>query len=87
MTHFLDKKSYNMKRDHQSDQEQDQDDGNSSNHSSGQKRFRNNDEILRVLIPSRVSHSLVFFSFEFIFILMRLHLSRSSLSLFFRFVK
>lgn len=47
-----------MKRDHQN--EQDQDDGNSSNHSEGQKRFRNNDETLRVLIPSRVSYSVAF---------------------------
>lgn len=45
-----------MKRDHQNEQEQ-EDDGNDSNHSGGQKRFRNNDETLRVLIPSRVSYS------------------------------
>lgn len=48
-----------MKRDHQNEQDQ-EDDGNDSNHSGGQKRFRNNDETLRVLIPSRVSYSVAF---------------------------
>lgn len=47
-----------MKRDHQNEQEQD--DGNDSNHSGGQKRFRNTDDTLRVLIPSRVSYSVAF---------------------------
>lgn len=49
-----------MKRDHQNG-EGEQDSGNNQNNNnnnngpSGPKRFRQNDEILRVLIPSRVS--------------------------------
>lgn len=47
-----------MKRDHQNNNDDDSGSnggGNNNNGPRGPKRFRQNDEVLRVLIPSRVS--------------------------------